>query len=92
MANQVFENALATIRQAMSTVESEVMRLSTVEVRAQGAQQRLDALKTQETELQAIVANLAKDVATARQTIADAEAAKESLAQIKRTAAAFGKS
>ena len=74
MANSVFENAIVTIRQLLSAVEAEVTRLSTVEVRAQGAQQNLDALRVQQRELQTTVGELAHQISESRQIIDDAKA------------------
>jgi hypothetical protein len=72
MSNPVFETALATILQALEDIESEVGRLKELEVRAQGAQQRLDALQVQERELKATVSGLAASVTAAQQHIEDA--------------------
>ena len=79
MANSVFENAVVTLRQAISAVESEVTRLSTVEVRAQGAQQHLDALRVQQRELQATVNELASQIAETKSVIAQSEASAKSI-------------
>lgn len=85
MINPVFDNALETIRQAMGTIEEETTRLRLVEIRAQGAQQRLDALRAQERELQQTLNELAPQVAATRQTIAEAEAAaKQAVAEGER--------
>lgn len=73
MANTVFESALVTMRQLVDAVEAEIHRQSSVEVRAQGAQQRLDALRVQERDLQKLLQELAPQVYAARQSITEAE-------------------
>lgn len=79
MANSVFENALSTIRQAVASVEAEVMRQSSVEVRAQGAQQHLDALRVQQREMQETLHELATKITDSRQVIADAQSKAKAL-------------
>jgi chromosome segregation ATPase len=78
MANPVFENALTTMRQVVDTVEREVQRYSMLDQRIEGTQQRLEALRVQERELQQVLNELAPSIARSRQEIekADADAQK----------------
>jgi DNA-binding XRE family transcriptional regulator len=92
MANPVFEHALATLQSVHASLETEVGRLSELDVRATGVQQRIDALKVQERELRKTNEELAQEVAAARQTIAQAETAKAEHARLKQSAAAWAKS
>lgn len=73
MSNPVFEASLSTILQALEDIEAEVVRLKELEIRAQGAQQRLDALQVQERELKATVSDLAASVTAAQQEIESAK-------------------
>jgi hypothetical protein len=69
MSNPVFETALATILQALEDVEAEVGRLRGLEVRAQGTQQRLDAMQVQEREMKATLSGLAASVTAAQRKV-----------------------
>lgn len=67
MANPVFENALATIAQAMGSVETEIQRCA-------GIHQQTEALQGQQKELRQTVAGLAEQVRQHREELAGAAA------------------